>query len=130
MNPREPTPSNRAKGFSPVSSSSDSLSADLLRASAEALTIWVELNGVGVPVVLDDAALDALADRVAQRERPPEPASPFMTIKEAAVYIRAPRQRVDDLCSQGRLERVKDGTRTLIARRDLDAYLSDGSRKR
>ena len=49
--------------------------------------------------------------------------SPYLTIPEAAAHLRCRRQRVDDLLSQGRLTRVKDGGRTLIARAELEAYL-------
>ena len=49
--------------------------------------------------------------------------SPYLTIPEAAAHLRCRRQRVDDLLSQGRLSRVKDGGRTLIARAELEAYL-------
>jgi excisionase family DNA binding protein len=57
--------------------------------------------------------------------------SPFMTIKEAADYLRCDRQRVYDLLSSRRLPRVKEGTRVLIRRDDIDAYLNaNGSRSR
>lgn len=52
------------------------------------------------------------------------PESPFMTIEEAAAYLRAPRHRVDALLSQRKLARHKDGRRTLIRRDELDAYLA------
>jgi excisionase family DNA binding protein len=79
------------------------------------------------------AEFEALAARVAEleaklaAEAQPEP-SPFLSVVEAAAYLRCSRQRVDDLLSQRRLERVKDGARTLIRRADLDAYLEGGSR--
>lgn len=49
--------------------------------------------------------------------------SPYMTVEEAAAYLRCRRQRIDDLLSQRRLTRVKDGNRTLISRAELEAYL-------
>jgi excisionase family DNA binding protein len=52
-----------------------------------------------------------------------EPVSPYLTVPEAAELLRCRRQRVDDLLSQRRLTRVKDGGRTLIARSELEAYL-------
>jgi excisionase family DNA binding protein len=52
------------------------------------------------------------------------PASPYVTVLEAAELLRAKRHRVDDLLSQGRLTRVKDGTRTLIARVEVEDYLA------
>lgn len=52
------------------------------------------------------------------------PPSQFVTIEEAADLLRTKRQRVDDLLSQGRLTRVKDGRRTLIARTEVLDHLS------
>lgn len=49
--------------------------------------------------------------------------SPYLTIEEAAVYLRCRRQRIDDLLSQRRLSRIKEGSRTLILREEIDAYL-------
>ena len=79
------------------------------------------------------AEFEQLVERVtelealfAETQRPAEP-SPFMTIKEAAAYIRAPRHRVDALLSQRAIPRTKDGARTLIRRSDLDAYLGEAS---
>jgi excisionase family DNA binding protein len=51
------------------------------------------------------------------------PPSPYMTIPEAAEYLRCARQRVDDLLSQRRLSRFKDGARTLVLRREVEDYL-------
>jgi excisionase family DNA binding protein len=56
--------------------------------------------------------------------RAPATPSPYLTVPEAAAHMRCSRQRVHDLCSQGRLPRVKDGSRTLLARADLDRYLA------
>lgn len=49
--------------------------------------------------------------------------SPYMTVREAAAYLRCSRQRVDDLLSQRRLTRHKDGRRTLISRTELETHL-------
>jgi hypothetical protein len=52
-------------------------------------------------------AIEALVRRVVREElaaRTPPP-SPFMTIPEAAEYLRTSRQRVANLLSDGRLER-------------------------
>lgn len=56
-------------------------------------------------------------------EEPPE-SSPYLTVAEAAVYLRSSRQRVYDLVSSRRLPRHKDGSRVLIRRSDLVAYLN------
>jgi excisionase family DNA binding protein len=55
--------------------------------------------------------------------------SPYMTPDEAAAYIGAERQRVYDLCSDGRLRRYRDGSRLLVRRDELDAYLAHGGRR-
>lgn len=51
------------------------------------------------------------------------PASEFLSIAEAADFLRCKRQRVDDLLSAGHLTRVKEGGRTLIRRSELLARL-------
>lgn len=50
-------------------------------------------------------------------------ASPYLTVPEAAAYLRCKRQRIDDLLSQGVLTRVKEGGRTLVGRAEIDAHL-------
>ena len=49
--------------------------------------------------------------------------SPYMTIAEAAEYLRCRRQRIDDLLSSGRLTRRKEGSRTLVLRDDIERHL-------
>ena len=84
-----------------------------------------------VTVTLSPDDFEALARRVAEiiEDRrpcasPDPPPSPFVTVPEAADLLRTKRQRIDDLLSQGRLTRVKDGSRTLIARTEVYDYLS------
>jgi excisionase family DNA binding protein len=77
---------------------------------------------------LPDELLDEIARRTAtlvlsQLEVTGEP-SPYLTIPQAAAYLRCKRQRIDDLLSSRRLTRYKDGRRTLILRAELDAYLA------
>jgi excisionase family DNA binding protein len=48
----------------------------------------------------------------------------YLTILEVAELLRAKRHRVDDLLSKGVLTRIKDGSRTLIARAELEDYLA------
>ena len=52
------------------------------------------------------------------------PSSPYLTFAEAATYARCSRQRIYDLRSSGRLTRHADGSRVLVDRRELDAYLA------
>jgi excisionase family DNA binding protein len=77
-------------------------------------------------VSLSPEALELLAVKVAEiitvSDQPP-PVSPYLSVAEAADYIRAKPQRIYDLLSAGRLERYKDGSRVLVSRAELDAYL-------
>lgn len=50
--------------------------------------------------------------------------SPYMSVAEAAEYMRCQPQRVYDLCSARRLTKFKDGSRTLLHRDEIDAYLA------
>lgn len=61
-----------------------------------------------------ELVLEQLDDRAA-----PE----LLTVTEAAELLRCAPQRVYDLTSSGRLPFFKDGSRTLIRRVDVDAYL-------
>lgn len=70
------------------------------------------------PVVVD-VVREELADRA--REREP---SAYLTVAEAADVLRAKPQRVYDLLSNGTLTRIKDGSRVLVARAELDTYLT------
>ena len=90
------------------------------------------MNGHTVPSL---EAFEALERRVAELERLladacSSAASPWMTVVEAAEYMRCRRQRVDDLLSKGRLTRHKDGARTLVARAEIDTYLAGESPNR
>jgi excisionase family DNA binding protein len=85
------------------------------------VTVAIGINGVTVPVTLSEAALTAIAEAISPPSIPAT--SPYMTIAEAAEYLRCSRQRVDDLLSQGRLSRVKEGRRTLVVRADIEAHL-------
>ena len=76
-----------------------------------------------IEALVDEAVERKLAEREAEREEPE-----FATIPEAAEIIRSDRQRVDDLLSSGRLTRVKEGSRTLIRRAEIYAYL-DGRKR-
>jgi excisionase family DNA binding protein len=83
------------------------------------------LHLTDVRVTLPAETVGALAAVLARRlpaPAPPDP-SPYLTVAEAAAYLRASRQRVYDLLSSRRLSRRKDGARVLISRAELDAYL-------
>lgn len=85
-----------------------------------------------VQVTLPAETISALAAVLARHLPAPEPRepSPFLTVAEAAVYLRASRQRVYDLLSSRRLPKYRDGARVLIRRVDLDAYLGQPGAER
>jgi excisionase family DNA binding protein len=83
---------------------------------------------------LPPEALEKIAERVAEilGEGAGKLAAPidrpYLNVSEAAEYLRASRQRVYDLLSCGRLRRYKDGSRVLVSRAELEAYLSQQDR--
>jgi excisionase family DNA binding protein len=77
-----------------------------------------------VPAELIEAIAQRAAEIVVERQAEAE-ATPYLTVEEAAEYLRCNRKRVYDLCSQRRLPFVKDGSRTLLRRADLDAHLEE-----
>ena len=77
---------------------------------------------------LPEPVLNELAERAAalvleRLSAAPATESEFLTVTEAADLLRASRQRVYDLLSDGRLERFKDGSRVLVRRADVVAHL-------
>ena len=76
------------------------------------------------------AVADSLASRLADELAPriadelERRAAPFLTVDEAAEYLRCDRQRIYDLCSSNRLGRRKDGSRVLVSRLELEQYVN------
>jgi excisionase family DNA binding protein len=79
-----------------------------------------------------DAALAALVPTIAEQvaalllERTgsvPQSGSPWMSVAEAAEYMRCKPKRLYDLAGQSRVPAHKDGSRLLFHRDELDAYL-------
>ena len=93
-----------------------------------------DLRPVAVTVQLASIDVERIAQRAAEilaaRAEAPRRSPPYLTIPEAAELLRTKRQRIDDLLSQRKLTRVKDGGRTLIARDELEEYLQGVSRGR
>jgi excisionase family DNA binding protein len=79
---------------------------------------------------LDDDALDTLAERLAPRLAKPAQTDGWLTVGEAAEYLRCPKSRVYSLVSARRIPFVKDGSRTLFRRSELDSWLRAGGGKR
>jgi excisionase family DNA binding protein len=88
-------------------------------------------------LALSSELVELIAERAAELVRQGEPredpssqpnsgawgCSPYLSVSEAAEYLRAKPQRIYDLLSSRRLTRHKDGTRVLISRAELDAHL-------
>jgi excisionase family DNA binding protein len=80
---------------------------------------------------LSPEVVEALEQLVDQRVRdrrdgvagPSGKEPPWLSVVEAAELLRCKRQRIDDLLSQGRLSRYKDGARTLVSRSEVEEYL-------
>jgi excisionase family DNA binding protein len=64
--------------------------------------------------------------RALERER--RSASPWMTVDEAADYLRATRQHVYDLRSAGTLTAHREGARALVSRVEVEALVNVGQR--
>ena len=80
---------------------------------------------------LPDSVVEEIAERavalVPEQLQPAENGhSPYLTVPEAAEFLRARRHWVDDLLSRGTLTRHKDGSRTRILRAELEAYMRSG----
>jgi excisionase family DNA binding protein len=77
--------------------------------------------------------VEAIAARAAElvlERQPTSSTSPYLSVPEAAEYLRAKPQRVYDLLSARRLTRFKDGARVLVSRTECDAYLAGESARR
>ena len=82
---------------------------------------------MNVAVALSDEDIERIAERVASLAASSSPSDPWLSIDEAAEYLRAKPQRLYDLVSTGRLKPAKDGRRLLFRRSVLDAYLESGA---
>lgn len=79
---------------------------------------------LAVPVTPE--LVEMVAARVAElmERRPDFPGPDYLTPAEAAEYMRTKRGRVYELLAQGHLTRLKDGSRTLVRRSEIDEYLA------
>jgi excisionase family DNA binding protein len=78
------------------------------------------LSAHAVAVLVDQVTARVLERLMADRKEHP---SPYLTVCEAAEYLRCSRQRIYDLLSQRRLTRVKEGSRTLVSRDEIERHL-------
>jgi Helix-turn-helix domain len=77
---------------------------------------------------LPDEVVEAIAERAAElvAERQTAAAEPeFLTVAEAAAFIRAKPQRIYDLFSDGRLTRFGSVHARLVSRAELVAYVEN-----
>lgn len=72
-----------------------------------------------------EAIVERVAELVAERQRRPAPASPFLTRDEAAEILRCRARRIYELVGDGRLTRHGDGRRLLVSREEVER-LADG----
>lgn len=80
-------------------------------------------------VALPPGLVDAVAERVLELIEARGgigPDDPWLTVDEAADYIKSSKQRVYDLFSQGLLVGGHDGRRRLVRRSELDRHLERG----
>jgi excisionase family DNA binding protein len=88
------------------------------------------LHAMNIPALfmtLTDEQLGALAREIARVLRDDHAkanTSPYLTVHEAAQYLRCRPQRVYDLLSARALTRHKDGSRVLVRRAEIDRYLA------
>ena len=80
-------------------------------------------SGVTLALTLSGEQVELIARRVADLVGKQAAEPDLLTVPEAAEFLRCKPQRVRDLLSQGRIGRIKEGGRTLVARSDLMAHL-------
>jgi excisionase family DNA binding protein len=89
---------------------------------SDALNFLSSATREALEELIDRRVEEVVERRLGEREENGR-RSPYLTIPEAAELLRCSRQRVDDLLSQRRLRRYKDGARTLVSRDELNAHL-------
>jgi len=73
--------------------------------------------------------IELIAARAAQLTRQLEleenPPSPYMTVDEAAEFLRCKPKRIYDLRTSGRLTRLNEGGRALVLRAEIERLVVD-----
>lgn len=84
------------------------------------IAVTFNLNGVPVPIILDDDALDAIAAALPDRD-----GSPWLAGAHAAAdYLGWPRERVYKRLHD--LPHYRDGNRLMFRREELDEWIAGG----
>jgi excisionase family DNA binding protein len=95
------------------------------------LTIQVELNGVHVPLVLDDAALTAIGEAI---DRPIDKCvwPGWMNVATVARYLDVSPERVRKLVARREIPFTQEapGCRVFFSRCDLDAWMRSSAQPR
>jgi excisionase family DNA binding protein len=85
-----------------------------------------------ITVTLPDEVLELITQRAAElvlgRNEMAEPTSPYLTVREAAEYLRCSPQRIYDLRSSGHISCLSEGRRALVLRAELDALVNGDGR--
>ena len=89
------------------------------------LTVALTLTPEQLGTIAEHVAKIVLAQLDERGNGSAASSSPYLTVPEAAEILRCPRQRIDDLLSQRRLTRVKEGGRTLLLRDEIETYLDE-----
>jgi excisionase family DNA binding protein len=128
MDPNVVSPRRRSTR-PPATGSLGWIAAD--RARAARLTAHPRGPALKLTLELAPDQLAELAVRVANllstSASGPATRSPYLTVAEAAEYLRCSRERIHALLTQRRLARHKDGGRTLILRSELESYVRSAS---
>jgi len=75
---------------------------------------------------MGDDAFEAIVSEAVRRLRAELPAgetSPYLTVQEAAEYLRCSRQAIDDLLRRGELSRRKRGRCVLVLRSEVESLV-------
>lgn len=96
---------------------------------SDRLTPAAPSHSVTLALQSDDPALrDVIAAEVRRQVAAAvrDALSPYLTVEEAAEYLRCKRGRIDKLTSMGALRKYKEGGRVLLRRDELDAFVRAG----
>lgn len=84
---------------------------------------------MNIELAIPAEVFEAIAQRAAQLTRQLEleenPPSPYMTVEEAAEFLRCKSKRIYDLRSSGRLGRPNEGGRALVWRAEVERLVVD-----
>ena len=80
---------------------------------------------LSIPPALIDAIARSIAGRLTTESNPTMTASPYMTVVEAAEYLRWPKERIYKLTAARAIPHHKHEGRILLRRDALDAWLDE-----